>query len=59
MRVRIDREREDRVISTGWFAKARIPAYCVYLTVHFAGEERHLLRHTGIGHYVFFRADPP
>jgi hypothetical protein len=59
MRVRIDREREERKISTGWFARARIPAYCLFLTVHFTEEERYLIRHTGIGRYVFFHAPIP
>lgn len=59
VRVRIDREREERVIRTGWFARSRIPAYCIYLTLHFTEEERYLLRHTGIGRYVFFRAPIP
>jgi hypothetical protein len=59
MRVRIDREREERRVPTGWFARADIPAYCIYLTIHFTEEERYLLRHTGIGHYVFFRAPIP
>lgn len=59
MRVRIDREREERVIRTGWFARTRIPAYCIYLTLHFTEEERYHLRHTGIGRYVFFRAPIP
>ncbi len=59
MRVRIDREREERRVPTGWFARASIPAYCIYLTIHFSEEERYLLRHTGIGHYVFFRAPIP
>jgi hypothetical protein len=59
MRVRIDREREERRIPTGWFARANIPAYCIYLTIHFSEEERHLLRHAGLGHYVFFRAPIP
>ncbi len=59
MRVRIDREREERKIATGWFARARIPAYCLSLTVHFTEEERYLIRHTGIGRYVFFHAPIP
>jgi hypothetical protein len=59
MRVRIDREREERRVPTGWFARADIPAYCIYLTIHFSEEERYLLRHTGVGHYVFFRAPIP
>ena len=59
MRVRIDREREERKIATGWFARARIPAYCLFLTVHFTEEERYLIRHTGIGRYVFFQAPIP
>jgi hypothetical protein len=59
MRVRIDREREERRIPTGWFARANIPAYCIYLTIHFSEEERYLLRHAGLGHYVFFRAPIP
>jgi hypothetical protein len=59
MRVRIDREREERKIATGWFARTRIPAYCLSLTVHFSEEERYLIRHTGIGHYVFFQAPIP
>ena len=59
MRVRIDREREERRIATGWFARARIPAYCLFLTVNFSEEERTLIRHTGIGRYVFFQAPIP
>ena len=59
MRVRIDREREERKVATGWFARARIPAYCLSLTVHFTEEERYLIRHTGIGRYVFFQAPIP
>ena len=59
MRVRIDREREERRIATGWFARANIPAYCIHLSVHFTEEERYLLRHTGIGGYVFFQAPIP
>ena len=59
MRVRIDREREERKIATGWFARARIPAYCLFLTIHFTEEERYLVRHTGIGRYVFFQAPIP
>jgi hypothetical protein len=34
MRLLIDREREERVVRTAWFAGARIPAYCIHLTVH-------------------------
>lgn len=59
MRVRIDRERGERRIPTGWFARADIPAYCINLTIHFFEEERYLLRHTGIGRYVFFQAPIP
>jgi hypothetical protein len=59
MRVRIDREREERKIATGWFARARIPAYCLSLTLHFSEEERYLIRHTGIGRYIFFQAPIP
>jgi hypothetical protein len=59
MRVRIDREREERKIATGWFARTRIPSYCLYLTIHFTEEERYLLRHTGIGRYPFFQAPIP
>jgi hypothetical protein len=59
MRVRIDREREERKIATGWFARTRIPAYCLFLTIHFSEEERYLIRHTGIGPYVFFQAPIP
>jgi hypothetical protein len=59
MRVRIDREREERKIVTGWFARARIPAYCLSLTVNFSEEERYLIRHSGIGRYVFFQAPLP
>jgi len=59
MRVRIDREREERRIATGWFARADIPAYCIHLTIHFSEEERYLLRHAGLGHYVFFRSPIP
>ena len=59
MRVRIDREREERKIATGWFARTRIPAYCLSLTVSFSEEERYLIRHSGIGRYVFFQAPIP
>ena len=59
MRVRIDREREERKIATGWFARARIPAYCLFLTIKFTEEERYLIRHTGIARYVFFQAPIP
>jgi hypothetical protein len=59
MRVRIDREREERKIATGWFARARIPAYCLFLTIHFTEEERYLIRYTGIGRYIFFQAPIP
>jgi len=59
MRVRIDREREERKIATGWFARTRIPAYCLSLAVSFSEEERYLIRHTGIGRYVFFQAPIP
>lgn len=59
MRVRIDREREEHRIPTGWFARTNIPAYCMYLTIHFSEEEGYLLRHTGIGRYVFFQAPVP
>jgi len=59
MRVRIDRVREERTIATGWFARARIPAYCVYLTIAFSEEERYLIRHAGLGRYVFFQAPIP
>ena len=59
MRVRIDREREERKIATGWFARTRIPAYCLSLTVSFSEEERYLIRHAGIGRYVFFQAPIP
>ena len=59
MRVRIDREREERRISTGWFARATIPAYCIHLAIQFSEEECYLLRHTGIGRNIFFRAPTP
>ena len=59
MRVRIDREREERRIPAGWFARAAIPAYCVHLTITFSEEERFLIRHTGIAANVFFRAPIP
>ena len=59
MRVRIDRERETRRIATGWFARADIPAFCIYLTINFSEEERYLLKHAGLGRYVFFRAPIP
>lgn len=59
MRVRIDREREQRRIRTGWFSRASLPAYVLSLTVHFSEEERFLLRQSGIGHYVLFRAPIP
>ena len=59
MRVRIDREREERRVATGWFARAPIPAYCIYLGVYFSEEERYLLRQAGIGNYIFFQAPIP
>ncbi len=59
MRVRIDREREERRIRTGWFARATVPTYCIGLTINFTEEERYLIRHTGIGGNVFFRAPIP
>jgi hypothetical protein len=59
MRVRIDREREERRIAAGWFARPRIPAYCVYLSIAFTEEERYLIRHSGVGRYVFFQAPIP
>ena len=59
MRVRIDRRREERKVPAGWFARAAIPAFCLSLTIHFTEAERYLLRHSGIGHYVFFRAPVP
>lgn len=59
MRLRIDRVREERTIATGWFARTRIPAYCIYLTVAFSEEERYLIRHAGLGRYVFFQAPIP
>ena len=59
MRVRIDREREERRIATGWFARATIPAYRIYLSVALTEEERYLLRHAGLGSYVLFRAPLP
>lgn len=59
MRVRIDREREDRPIKVGWFARAMVPAYCIFLTVSMSEEERFLLRHSGIGRNVLFRAPIP
>ena len=46
-------------MATGWFARAAIPTYCISLTINFSEEERYLLRHSGIGHYVFFRAPIP
>jgi hypothetical protein len=59
MRVRIDRVREERTIATGRFARARIPAYCIYLSIAFSEEERYLIRHAGLGRYVFFQAAIP
>ena len=59
MRVRIDRVREERTVATGWFARTRIPAYCVYLAITFSEEERYLVRHAGLGDYVFFQAPIP
>jgi hypothetical protein len=59
MRVRIDREREERRVPAGWFARTTIPAYVIALTLHMTEEERYLLRHTGIAHNVFFRAPIP
>jgi hypothetical protein len=59
MRIRIDREREERFISTGWFARSPIPAYCIHLTIQFTEEERFLVKHTGIGSLVFFRGPIP
>src|SRR5262249_12732663 len=46
-------------IRTGWFAHAAIPAYCIGLTIHFSEEEQYLIRHTGIGRNIFFRAPIP
>jgi hypothetical protein len=59
MRIRIDREREERSIPRGWFVRSQIPAYCIQLTIQFREEERYLLTHTGIGSLVFFRAPIP
>lgn len=59
MRVCIDREREERRIKTGWFARAPIPAYCIHVTITFSEEERYLLHHAGIGQHIFFRAPIP
>ena len=59
MGVRIDREREERRVPTGWFARATIPTYCIHLAIQFSEEERYLLRHTGIGQTIFFRAPIP
>ena len=59
MRVRIDRERDERSIKTGWFARASIPAFCIFLTIQSSEEERYLLRHAGIGRNIFFRAPIP
>ena len=59
MRIRITRQREERQIPNGWFARIRIPVFCLYLTVTFSEEERFLLRSSGIGHYVFFRSPIP
>ena len=59
MRIRIDREREERQISTGWFARSHIPVYCIHITIQLNEEERLLIRHTGIGSLVFFRAPIP
>jgi hypothetical protein len=59
MRVRIFREREERHIRTGWFARMPIPAYGIHLAIHFSEEERTLIRHTGIGANIFFRAPIP
>ena len=44
---------------TGWFARATIPAYCIHLAIQFSEEERYLIRHTGIGQTIFFRAPIP
>jgi hypothetical protein len=46
-------------MATGWFARATIPAYCIYLSVNFSEEERYLLKHAGIGNYIFFQAPIP
>ena len=59
MRIRIDREREERTVPNGWFGRASIPAYCLSLIVTLSEEEKFLLRHSGIGHNVFFRAPIP
>jgi hypothetical protein len=59
MRVRMDREREERQIATGWFSRTRIPAYCLSITINFSEEERFQIRHTGVGRYVFFHAPIP
>ena len=59
MRIRIDREREERRISTGWFSRSLIPTYCIHLTIQFSEEERFQVRHIGIGGNVFFQAPIP
>ena len=59
MRIRIDREREQRTIPNGWFGRTSIPAYCLSLIVTLSEEEKFLLRHSGIGHNIFFRAPLP
>ena len=59
MRLRIDREREMRSVSTGWFTRTGIPVYCIFLTLHFSEEERFQITHTGIGRHVFFQAPIP
>ena len=59
MRIRIDREREERSIATGWFARSLIPTYCIHLTIQFSEEERFLVTRTGISSNVFFRGPIP
>ena len=59
MRIRIDRERDDRTIPNGWFGRTSIAAYSLSLVVTLSEEEKFLLRHSGIGHTIFFRAPLP
>lgn len=59
MRIKIDREREERTIPNGWFGRKSIAAYCLSLIVNLSEEEKFLLRRSGLGHNIFFRAPLP
>ena len=59
MRVFIDKPREERLIKAGWFKRVPVPEYKLFIAIELSEEERFLIKHTGIGNYVFFRAPIP